>query len=77
MGFDQELFNKLTIIRAKLAREHSVPAYSIFQTSTIEFFTRLKPKSVEAGMRIRGVGSSNGPKYLNHFVECIIAHASQ
>ena len=77
MGFDQELFNKLTIIRANLAREHGVPAYAIFQTSTLEFFTRLKPKSVEAGMRIRGVGPSNGAKYLNHFVKCITAHGSQ
>lgn len=71
MGFDQELFNRLTILRAKLAREDGVPAYSVFQTATLEFFTRLKPQSEEAGMRIRGVGPVNGEKYLARFVESI------
>ncbi|MGK0185623.1 MAG: ATP-dependent DNA helicase RecQ [Verrucomicrobiales bacterium] len=76
MGFDQELFNKLTILRANLARQEGVPAYSIFQTATLEFFTRLKPQSADAGMRIRGVGPVNGEKYLAHFIECIQKHDS-
>jgi ATP-dependent DNA helicase RecQ len=71
LGFDQGLFEKLSALRASLARERGLPAYTIFQTKTLEFFTRLKPLSVEAGMRIRGVGPTNGAKYLAAFIECI------
>ena len=74
LGFDQELYEKLIALRASLAREHGVRAYTVFQTKTLEFFTRLKPATTEAGMRIRGVGPVNGQKYLPDFIACIAEH---
>ena len=74
LGFDQELFHKLSDLRARLAREHGVPAYTVFRTQTLEFFTRLQPESEEAGRRIRGVGKVNGAKYLAEFIACIADH---
>ena len=71
LGFDQELFNKLTLLRSKLARENGVPAYTVFHTSTLEFFTRLKPKSEEAGRRIRGVGPVNARSTSNNFLSAL------
>lgn len=76
MGFDQELFNKLTLLRATIAREQGVAAYSVFQTATLEFFTRLKPCSREAAMRLRGVGAANSAKYLEPFLQCIRQHVA-
>ncbi len=43
----------------------------IFSNATLEFFTRLKPRSLEAGLRIRGVGEVKAKKYLEAFLEVI------
>jgi ATP-dependent DNA helicase RecQ len=75
LTFDNELFEKLKAKRAELANaEGGVPAYVIFSNQTLEFFTRLKPKSEEAAKNIRGVGELKAEKYLCHFIDVIKAH---
>ena len=75
LGFDQELYDKLCAKRAELAEvEGNKPLYTIFSNQTLEFFTRLKPKSHEAGLRIRGVGPMKAEKYLDAFIEVIVGH---
>ena len=75
LDFDTELFEKLRQKRADLAQaEGGKPAYIIFTDQTLEFFTRLKPTSVEAGMKIRGVGAVKAERYLDDFIEVIQQH---
>ncbi len=71
LGFEEELFELLKAKRKEIADAEGVPAFMIFANATLEFFTRLKPKSMEAGLRIRGVGEVKAERYLEDFLEVI------
>jgi ATP-dependent DNA helicase RecQ len=74
LGFDEKLFEKLKKKRADLAAREGVPPYVVFHNNTLEFFTRLKPKTVDAAMKIRGVGEQKAAKWLPEFLEVIQRH---
>ena len=66
------LFEELKKVRLTLARENgNLPAYLIFPDETLRAFARLKPRSIEAGRQIRGVGDLKAKKYLPAFLEAI------
>ena len=67
----QALRGAALLLDRGLAAAASVPAYVVFSNATLEFFTRLKPKSVAEGLRIRGVGEVKAEKYLDAFLEVI------
>jgi ATP-dependent DNA helicase RecQ len=70
--FDQNLFEALRNTRAALARnEGGVPHYVIFPDETLKSFARLKPNSVEAARKIRGVGEIKAEKYMQAFLKTI------
>lgn len=77
LGFDDALFEKLKRLRNALAESEDVPAYRIFSNQTLEFFTRLKPKTLEAGLKIRGVGDYKARQYLPEFIKLIGSHRSR
>jgi len=69
---DAELFERLKKVRLDLARENgNVPAYVIFPDETLRAFARLKPKSLDAGRKIRGVGEIKAQRYLPAFIDII------
>jgi ATP-dependent DNA helicase RecQ len=69
---DAEILERLRRLRLDLARKQgNVPAYIIFPDETLRAFARLKPGSVEAGRKIRGVGEVKARKYLPAFIEAI------
>ena len=69
---DAAVFERLKKVRLDLARENgNVPAYVIFSDETLRAFARLKPRSVEAGRKIRGVGEIKAVRYLPAFIEAI------
>jgi ATP-dependent DNA helicase RecQ len=71
---DAAILERLKKVRLELAREHgNVPAYVIFPDETLRAFARLKPTSVEAGRKIRGVGEIKARRYLPAFIEAIAA----
>jgi ATP-dependent DNA helicase RecQ len=71
---DEELFARLKSVRLELARKNgNVPAYVIFPNETLLAFARLKPRSLEMGRTIRGVGDVKAKKYLPAFIEAIVA----
>ncbi len=74
MGFDQRLFDQLKAKRNEIARNEGVPAFVVFSNATLEFFTRLRPSTVEAALRIRGVGENKAAKYAAPFLEIIRSH---
>ena len=67
--FDAGLYSRLKDVRTRLAKEAGVPQYLIFPNKTLEYFTRLRPKSMEAGLRIKGVGEVKASKYLQPFID--------
>src|SRR5438874_3135150 len=72
LSVDAEILERLKKLRLDLAREQgNVPAYIIFPDETLRAFARLKPASVEAGRKIRGVGEVKARKYLPAFIEAI------
>ena len=74
LGFDDALFEKLKRHRTAVAESEGVPPYIIFSNQTLEFMTRLKPKTVEAGLKIRGVGEKKARDYLPDFIQIIKKH---
>jgi len=75
--FDSDLYARLQTLRNQLAQKEGVPAYLIFPNKTLEYFTRLRPQSLEAGMRIKGVGELKAQKYLQAFVDEIKGSTSR
>lgn len=74
LGFDEALFEKLKRHRTAVAQAEGVPAYVVFSNQTLEFLTRLKPTSIEAGLKIRGVGEKKAREYLPDFIALIQKH---
>ena len=74
LGFDEALFEKLKKHRTALAQAEGVPPYVIFSNQTLEFLTRLRPTSVEAGLKIRGIGEKKAREYLPDFIQIISKH---
>ena len=71
---DTEILETLKKLRLDLARKNGdLPAYMIFPDETLRAFARLKPKSIEAGRKIRGVGEIKAQRYLPAFIEAIVA----
>jgi ATP-dependent DNA helicase RecQ len=69
---DAAILDRLKKVRLDLAREQgNVPAYIIFPDETLRAFARLKPASVEAGRKIRGVGEVKARRYLPAFIKAI------
>jgi ATP-dependent DNA helicase RecQ len=72
--FDQALFDALRQKRSELAQLHgNLPAYVIFPDETLKAFARIRPQSVEAARRIRGVGEFKAEKYVPAFLETLKA----
>jgi ATP-dependent DNA helicase RecQ len=70
--FDLPLFEALRKTRAALAQEQGgVPHYVIFPDETLKAFARIKPGSIEAARRIRGVGEIKAQKYVPAFLATI------
>jgi ATP-dependent DNA helicase RecQ len=74
LGFDEALFEKLKRHRTAVAKAEGVAAHRIFSNQTLEFMTRLKPLTLEAGKKIRGVGDVKAVEYLPEFVRVIQKH---
>lgn len=74
LGFDEKLFEKLKRKRLEISQREGIPPFMVFHNNTLEFFTRLQPKTLEAGKKIRGVGEAKAQKWLAEFVSVIAAH---
>ena len=74
LGFDEALFDKLKRHRNALAESEGLPPYVIFSNQTLEFLTRLRPSTVEEGLKVRGVGEKKAREYLPEFLQIIRRH---
>ena len=65
---DTELFERLRILRKRLADEAGLPPYVIFPDRTLREMARRRPKSVEDLEGVFGVGAHKAERYGSAFV---------
>ena len=68
------LFEKLRLLRQKIAVEQKVPAYVVFTDASLKDMEAKKPMTIEAFEKISGVGEAKLKKYAAVFMEEIAAH---
>lgn len=74
LGWDEALFAKLKRLRNAVAESEGKPAYVVFSNQTLEFLTRLQPTTVDAALKIRGIGQGKADTYLPEFLKLIRQH---
>ncbi len=68
---DKDLYEHLAELRRDLAAEFNMPVYRIMRNETLRAFATLKPTTLEAAERIKGVGRWMRSTHLRAFVELI------
>jgi ATP-dependent DNA helicase RecQ len=76
-AYDDELFEKLRLVRRALADANGVPPYVIFGDRTLQEMSRAYPQRMETMARIFGVGREKLARYGEAFLTEIRAHASE
>ena len=73
---ENELFEKLRMLRMEIAKEEKVPPYIVFSDKTLTHMCMIKPKTKEEMLSVSGVGEFKFQKYGERFIECIQKHDS-
>ena len=68
---DNNLMNKLIILRKEIAKKNSLPPYAILQEFSLEDMTYKYPTSLEEFKNINGVGEGKVNKFGNYFIKLI------
>ena len=71
---DNDLFNKLKILRKEIAKSKSLPPYAIFQEFSLEDMTYKYPETIDEFKNINGVGEGKVNKFGSQFIELIKKH---
>lgn len=69
-----ELFDKLRVLRLKIAKELKKPAFVVFSDATLEDMERRKPRTREEFANVSGVGEAKLEKYADDFLKVINRH---
>lgn len=68
---DKELYSHLAELRRDLAAEFRMPVYRILNTETMRAMATVKPTTIEAASRLKGIGPWTRQTTLRAFVELI------
>jgi ATP-dependent DNA helicase RecQ len=71
LSFDEMLFDRLKLLRRKIAVEENVPPYIIFHDTSLKEMSELKPTTENAMLAIQGVGLQKYVKYGEEFIALI------
>lgn len=74
---DSGLFEKLRLLRKKLAQEQNVPPFVIFGDTTLIEMSATRPSSLEAMLMVSGVGNTKLNAYGQDFLDEITNHCAQ
>lgn len=77
LACDSILFNELSELRRRLAKEAHVPAFVVFGDRTLIEMAKIYPSTREALLKINGVGPIKWQKYGQLFLETIVKHCAQ
>lgn len=67
---EEEMFEKLRVLRTEIAREEGVPPYIVFSDKTLVHMCILKPATKEEMLSVTGVGEFKYEKYGSRFLAC-------
>jgi ATP-dependent DNA helicase RecQ len=68
---DAELFSILKDLRRKIAKQHGLPTYVIFQEPSLDAMATTYPITIEELQNIPGVGPGKAKRYGKEFIELI------
>lgn len=68
---ERYLWEQLRVWRAKMAKEHGVPAYVIFHDATLRELARQCPKTQDELRQISGIGARKLDKYGDYLIEIL------
>jgi ATP-dependent DNA helicase RecQ len=75
--YDEVLFDKLRVLRKRLAEEHKVPPYIIFSDMTLHQMCIYYPSKLDEMITISGVGETKLERYGTDFTKEIKAHLDE
>lgn len=70
-GISKELFEKLRILRKKLADQQSIPPYIVLTDKTLHLLATQRPTSMEEFGNVSGIGEYKKEKYGADFIKVI------
>ncbi len=74
---DNDLFNKLKILRKEIAKNQSLPPYAVLQEFSLEDMTYKYPETIDEFKNINGVGEGKVNKFGSQFIELIKKHIQE
>ena len=74
---DEELFSMLKDLRKKVARQHDLPPFVIFQDPSLEDMAIQSPITIEEMQNISGVGVGKARKFGEEFIRLIRAYVEE
>ncbi len=74
---DEELFSMLKDLRKKVAKQHGLPPFVIFQDPSLEDMSVQYPITIEEMQNITGVGVGKAKKFGAEFVKLIKAYVEE
>ena len=74
---DEELFSMLKDLRKKVARQHDLPPFVIFQDPSLEDMAIQYPITIEEMQNISGVGVGKARKFGEEFIRLIKAYVDE
>lgn len=73
----EELFERLRDLRYELASEMGVPAYIVFNNSSLEDMCEILPTTIENFLTVDGVGDAKAERYFEPFSTVIIDYMEE
>ena len=74
---DEELFAMLKDLRKKVAKQHNLPPFVIFQDPSLQDMARQDPITIEEMQNISGVGAGKARKFGEEFIRLIKAYVEE
>ena len=74
---DEELFAMLKDLRKKVAKQHGLPPFVVFQDPSLEDMSIQYPITVEEMQNISGVGAGKARKFGEEFIKLIKAYVEE
>jgi len=77
VSYDAACFEMLRAVRKRIATERSIAAYLVFSDQALQEMSRLRPTTLEAFSRVKGVGGRKLTDFGETFCAAIAAHAAE
>ncbi|QSS99948.1 DNA helicase RecQ [Pontibacillus sp. ALD_SL1] len=71
LDVNEDLFEKLRMLRKRLAEEHKIPPYVVFSDATLKELCQAKPKTKSEMLQVKGVGEKKFEQYGVLFLEAL------